>query len=868
MLLKTDAEPAAVRERSAPDQRNAGFALRTAPKIAWRDLHASPAKFAFVILAVAVGVAALSGVKGFGYAFRGMLLRNAKQLIAADVQMQTWNEPTPDEIALLRKIGEQHGTMTRVTETISMAASKRQRIPQMVSVKGVDVSVYPYYGTLTLAPAKPLWELLKNDSSVVVTPELLMRLKVRPGDSIRLGGKEFRITGSIVTEPDRLASGFGPGMRVLMTREGLDRTGLIQFGSRAAQRFLFKLRPDVNLDAMKEQLKRVLPRAFISDYREGSPVVGRAIDDTTTFLSLISLIALIVGSLGVAMAMFSHLQQRLDSIAVMKALGARAHQVMQIYLLQTLWLGLAGGLIGIAIGALVQKSFPLLIQRVFSLLPKVPWDWSFSLQGMSLGVLATLLFTVPPLLGIRNIRPSLVLRRNMADAELENRKHWREKLPSWAGALLIVAGFTGVAIWLSGSWKMGAYFIGGLAASILLLGAVAAFLLYAMRKIVRIWSNRLPPAFRHGFANLYRPGNQARSVLVALGIGVMFILTTYLLQSTVLRQVKAEGPGREGNLFLLDVRESGPVSKLIESQPGVTGKLELVGYIVARMQEKNGVAVDRLPLTRARKDQLQAIRVTTARAIPNTLELKQGRWWAADSKLPQLAVSEQAQRDFRLKIGDQLQFQIAGRRMLAPLVAVFRRQERGPVRYDLVFPELALKGLPVVYYGAAHVDPEKIPQVEEAVFEQFPTVTVMNLADILKRIQEAVDQVALVVRFLAAFAILAGLVILASSVAGTRYRRIREVAILKTLGGTKRRIKTIFSIEFSILGAVSGLVGAILANVFTRIVSNKFLDAGFDFNWLSLPAAIAGTALLANLAGWLASGRILNQRPLEVLRGE
>jgi len=185
-----------------------------------------------------------------------------------------------------------------------------------------------------------------------------------------------------------------------------------------------------------------------------------------------------------------------------------------------------------------------------------------------------------------------------------------------------------------------------------------------------------------------------------------------------------------------------------------------------------------------------------------------------------------------------------------------------------VFPENALKGFPVVYYGAVHVKPANIPQVEVAVFDRFPTVTVMNLAEVLTRIQEAVDQVALVVRFLAAFAILAGIIILSSSVAGTRYRRIREVAILKTLGATKRRIKSIFSIEFSILGGVSGLVGGILANVFTRIVSEKFIETSFDFDWLSLIVVMVATAILANMAGWLASARILDQRPLEVLRNE
>ncbi len=842
--------------------------LRTASKIAWRELRASPAKFLFVIVAVAVGVGALSGVKGFGYAFKGMLLRNAKQLIAGDVQAQTWNAPNPEQIDRLSSMAHQYGVLTRVTETVSMAASDRAHVPQMVSVKGVDPAVYPFYGPLSLDPRRPLAELLKDDSSAVATTELLMRLKLRRGDLVRLGGKEFRITGTLIGEPDRLASGFGPGMRMIVSRAGLDRTGLIQFGSRAAQRFLFKLKPNANLDQLKGQLKDTFPRVFISDYREGSPAVGKAIDNTTTFLSLISLIALIVGSLGVAMAMYSHLQQRMDTIAVMKAVGARSNQILQIYLLQTLWLGAAGGLLGVTVGAIVQKSFPWLIQQVFSLLPHVAWDWSFSLQGMCLGILATLLFTLPPLLSVRSVRPSLVLRRNMTDAALETRKHWREKIPSFAGALLILAGFSLIAVWLGGSWKMGGYFMAGLSASILALFFVAALLLFSMRKSIAMWNPRLPPAFRHGFANLYRPGNQARSVLVALGVGVMFTLTTYLLQRTVLREVTSEGPGKSGNVFLLDVRNSSEITKLIESQPGVTGKVELVGYIVARMLEKNGVPAENLPLTTEHKNRLQTVRITTAEAMPGTLELKEGHWWSPTARDSQLAVSDEAQHDFGLKLGDRLEFQVAGRTLNAPLVAVFRRSARAPVRYDLVFPRAALQDLPVVYYGAVHVDPAKIPQLEEILFDRFPTVTVMNLADVLKRIQEAVDEVALVVRFLALFAIIAGVIILASSVAGTRYRRIREVAILKTLGGTKRRIAAIFSIEFTILGAVSGLVGGILANIFTRVVSEKFIEASPQFDWPSLLIAMIGTAVLANLAGWFASARILDQRPLEVLRGE
>ena len=232
------------------------------------------------------------------------------------------------------------------------------------------------------------------------------------------------------------------------------------------------------------------------------------------------------------------------------------------------------------------------------------------------------------------------------------------------------------------------------------------------------------------------------------------------------------------------------------------------------------------------------------------------------------SVSEEDARDFQIHLGDRVKFQVAGRPVDASVVAVFRREGRAPVRYDLVFPQAALRGFPVVYYGAVHVDPSRIPQVERAIFEKFPTITVMNLADVLARIQEAVDQVALVIRFLAVFAILAGAIILCSSIAGTRYRRVREVAVLKTLGATKNRIRSIFSIEFSILGAIGGFVGGVLANLFTRVLCDKFLEAKFEFDWLSLLVVMVGTAALANLAGWLASARILDQRPLEVLRDE
>jgi putative ABC transport system permease protein len=841
--------------------------FRTASKIAWRELAATPSRFLFIIIAVAVGVGALSGVKGFGAAFGSMLLRNAKQLTASDLSAQIWGVPTEDQLQRLHRLARETGSeLTRVTETVSMAAPERGGVPQMVSVKSVDPTAYPFYGALTLDPAKPLGELL-SPTSVLVNEELEIRLRVKPGDSIRLGGKAFLIAGTLVMEPDRLASGFGPGMRVLLDREALDRTGLIQPGSRAAQRFLFKLGPEASINLLKASLENILPHPRLTDYRDGDPAVEKGIERSTTFLSLLSLIALIVGSLGVGMAMHSHLQQKMDTIAIMKSVGARSRQIMMVYLIQTLWLGIAGGLIGVAVGAAVQRSFPVLMHRVLALLPEVAWDWSFSLQGFALGILATLLFTIPPLVGIRDIRPGLVFRREMADAK---KLQWRQRIPGLISGLAILAGFAAIAVWLSSSWKMGAYFVGGLSVSLALLAVTAALLLRLMRRLVRRAGRKLPASFRHGFANLYRPGTHAASVLVALGVGVMFTLSTYLIENTVIRDVNREGPGRAGNVFLLDIRpaQRTQVIQFVGAQPGVHRPVTLVGYFVARVLSRNGIVTQNLPLSQRRKDRLQTTRISIATTLPGNFRITSGSFWKPDATEPQLAISEEESRDYGIQKGDRIQLQAAGRSITAPVVAIFSVEKRAAVRFDLLFPEGAMAGMPAIYFGSAQVRPDKIPDLEVALFEKFPTLTVMNLADILQRIQQAVDQVALVIRFLAAFAILAGIIILSSSIAGTRHRRIREVAILKTLGATKRRISGMFSIEFTILGAVSGLIGGLLANGFSGIIANKFIEAPFIFDWRALLVATIATAILANAAGWLASMKILGLRPLEVLREE
>jgi putative ABC transport system permease protein len=328
-------------------------------------MHSSRGKFFFVILSVAIGVAALTGVRGFSSSFRATLLSHARSIMAADLSARTTQQPTPAESNGLAEIQAEGTQMTPVTELLSMASAAKTLDPLLISLKAVDPAQYPYYGKVDLEPAGNLKDVL-DGHTVVVADDLLVRLKLQVGDQIKIGNNLFRIASVLVNEPDRISSSFAAGPRVLISRQGLADSGLLAPGSRAGQRYLFKVPAPVNgapisdkaVADLKTRLIKLLPEAQITDYRESNPALTAGLDQATSLLSLMSLVALVLGAVGVAMAMRAHLAQRLDTIAIMKSLGASSGQIIKIYLIQTLLLGTAGGLLGVLMGVGVQLAFP------------------------------------------------------------------------------------------------------------------------------------------------------------------------------------------------------------------------------------------------------------------------------------------------------------------------------------------------------------------------------------------------------------------------------------------------------------------------------------------------------------------------------
>ncbi|HEY9126076.1 MAG TPA: FtsX-like permease family protein [Acidobacteriaceae bacterium] len=853
---------------------------KRAASIALRDLRSAPGKFLFVVLSVAVGVAALVGVRGFSESFRSTMTREARSLLAGDLSARTNQQPTLAETRKIDALHKQGIRTTWITETVSMASVPPDPVPILVSLKAVDPAEYPYYGKAVLDPEMSLQEALSADS-VVVADEFLIRLNAHVGSTMRLGGHNFHIAARLAQEPDRITAGAGIGPRVLISRAAMATTGLLAPGSRANEHLLVQLPATMQTGApltdARKMVENALPEAQVIDYREGNPALAEGLDRATGILSLICLVAMVLGAIGVAMSMHAHLEQRMDVLAILKAIGAGSSDLLRIFLLQTMGLGFAGAFLGVIAGGVVMLALPAVFGNLLPLHAALQFPWRSALAGLATGLLTTLLFCLPPLLDVRRVRPILVLRRIVEEAEQRGFSailhRWGQRKLQIAAAIVILAALTAIATALSDSAKVGVSFGVALIAVLLVLLSLSALFLRVLRWILAVVRLRLPQAIRQGLANLYRPGNQSSAVLAALGTGVMLILAVYLMQSQVLREIQQTASPKLPNIFLVDITsdEVTAIQRFFKDLPATSSanraSLDLLPVVSGRIVSVNGTPVENLKLEHFPRRLLESVSFSWADALPAGDKLQSGKWWS-DPSAPVIALNDGTAARIHVGVGSSIRIEINGREIPLTVAATFKSDEQHiGARANFFLPSGLVKDAPAVWYGSARVDSKQVSQIERALFAQFPTVTVINIADVLDRIETVVHQITFVVRFLAGFSIFAGLMILASSVASTRFRRTREAVVLKTLGATRGRIVRIFSVEFSVLGVLAGAVGVVFANLLTRVLLIK-LDAPWRFDLSATLIALFGTAILAAATGWIASYRILGLRPLEVLREE
>ena len=839
--------------------------MRAAPRLAWRQARGAWRHFVLLAACVALGVAALVGVGSFAATLDRTLAREAKALTGGDVEIRAARPLAGETAAALADLRARGATIVNVRELAAMARSAEGRA-LLVEVKAPS-SGYPLYGRLDVIPDQPLTALLA-DGGAVVQRETLERLGVRVGDRLALGSATFTVRGVVEREPDRSASLVTLGPRVFVADEAIERTGLVQFGSRVRYRALVRLPDPLAARPAREALARRIadPGVRVASYDEAQPGLRRFFTQLASYLGLVGLASLLVGGIGVASSVATFVRRQAPTIAILKALGADSRTLLATFLWQTLGVGLVASLAGAALGMGLQ---PVLIRLLAGFVP-------FALdarvepltlaRGVLMGVLTTLLCALWPLLAVRTVRPSLVLRREVDEASARGRR-------PWAAALPVAAGLAALALWQAGSLKLGGIFLGAAAAAVVTLLALARGLVAAARRLRRAPS----PAWRHGLGSLRRPGGHSARVVVALGAGVMLLVAVALLQDALDAQIDHERHRQAPSFFFVDVQpdqREAFTRVLGEAAGGVTPTLTPI--VRGRLAAVNGTPVTRdLVRQRVGEDREGAFYYTREYALtwstvpPAGNVITRGRWWDAEPGPARISVEDAMAKQLGVDIGGRLTFDVQGVPVEAEVTSLRKVdwQTLG-TNFFVVFSPGALDGAPMTFVATARTPAAAEGAVQSAVASAFPNVTAIPVRDVLERVGAVLGDIAVAIRVMALFTVATGIVVMAGALASTRYQRLYESVVLRTLGATRGAVARAFAVEYGCLGAAAGVGGTALAVALAWIVLHFVLDTPWRFEPWALLAGVAASVALAIAVGFLATWRLLGEKPLPVLRRE
>jgi putative ABC transport system permease protein len=827
--------------------------------LAWRETRGAGRHFTYLIACITLGVGALVAVSSFAASLERTVGHSARALMGGDVEIRSTQPLSPAGEAVVADLARGGIEVLPVQELVAMSAAREKS--QIVELKTVARG-YPFYGELVTVPAAPL-ETLVGKGRALVHPSLLQKLGASVGDRMKIGEADFVISGVIRQEPDRSVGVFSLGPRVMIAAEDLPGTKLVRPGSRVRHRVLFRLPAGTDAEAFKNALVARLPDANlrVTTYSQAQPGVRRFWNQLTVYLGLTGLVALMVGGIGVATSVRAFVRGKLDTIAVLKCLGAGWRQVLAAYLLQTVLLGLGGSLLGAALGTAAELA---LVPAISPLLP-FPVEASVSLRsalaGLAMGTGLTLLFSLWPLLDIRRVPPALILRRDV-EARLPGRRPWLAGLP-------IAAGLAALVFWQAGSFTVGGLFLGGLAGALALLGLTAQLVIAGARRLPRLRSL----AWRHAVANVHRPGSHAGVVLVSLGVAVMLIVAVALLEQSLRAELADRGPSLAPAFFFIDIQRDQvePFARLVKDLSRQAP--ELTPVVRSRLATINGASVADDP--RQKREEVWYLSreyvLTWGAEPPPRNDVVAGRWWTADEarREPLISVEEDIAKNLGVTIGGTLGFDIQGVTVQARIVNLRKVDWQSfNTNFFVIFSQGALDGAPSTWIATARVPPADEAAVQSAVTAAFPNVTAIPIREVLERIAAVLDQIALAIRLLAGVSIATGLIVTAGALGVSRHQRLYQSVILKTLGATRGLVARVFAVEYALLGVAAGLGGSLLATALAWSIGHWALDIDWGGSPLTIVSGVAGAALLALAVGFLGTFRLLGRKPLDVLRGE
>lgn len=832
-----------------------------------REIRSSWRRLLFFFLCIAIGVGSIVALRSLIQNLSQAVGGDARALLTADFEISTTNTFSPEEISRIEAVINQSKIVEARNEAVTTNAMARpadaaKEGSTFIELKGIEPP-FPLVGNFVLSDGKPFDFKLLENRGAVVAPILLEKLNLKIGDTIRIGEADFQIRATFDEEPGD-SGGFRFGPRVFIEKKAFDETGINRSGSRIRRRILY--RTSGNPTALVTDLRNALKGTILNvrSYRESQDRLNDQFERTENYLSLTGLLILVLGGVGVWNVARVFVEQKRKTVAVLKCLGADSGKVIFVYLAQILTLGLVGSLFGVILaqGALSLAGwyFGADLPENMSYVVQTAAAW----QGILLGVMVSVLFSALPLLQIRNIKPNLLLR----DEAGENlrRLDWTK----WIFGFLTLAGILGLAVWQAGSWRIGTAFLAGLGVTSAILYGSALVLTAILRKTRAFSSFALTQAVN----SLYRPGNQTRIILLAVGLGAFVVLTVQSLQANLIREFDFTRNQTLPSLFIFDIQRSQVenVKKLAEAATGEA--VNPIPTVRARIAYVNGKPLE-LEQRETREQQGRIGREFAVTYRPNldTNEtVTSGKWWDnTPSKDTEVSVETDMAKDLNVQIGSIITFDILGRKINARVTSIRKIDLRNTrTVFIFVFRPGILENAPQTF---ALPLTKKLPAVERARFQrdlidQNQNVQVLDVQDIVAAVGKLVNNFVLAISFVGSFVMLTGILILVGSVALTKSQRIYENAILKTLGAKRASLLTILFAEYGLLGFLAGFIGAFFAVLLSFIVTKYIFQFEWEFDWQLAVYGILITTLLVTIIGTLASFDVLFKKPLSILRSQ
>ena len=893
-----------------PPRGGAWTRARMLASVAWRESRTARRRLLLYMSSISLGVAALVAIDSFSENTIRSVHEQSRALLGGDV-MATRNAPAPPAVDSLLDSLRTHGVpYTTSTNFMSMALVPRSGGTRLVQVHAVAEG-YPFYGRIVTEPANAYQEL-ESGYNVVVDPALIVTLDAHIGDTLSLGTAKFVITGTLKSVPGDVGISAAIGPRVYIPERFVRETGLLVFGSRVEYEWLFKLPPaQQSADFVKAFSKRFSQGANGgmrgAGYNE-SRLAG-AIDQLHDYLAIVGLVALLLGGIGVASGVHAFVMRKIDPVAVLRCLGATSWQVLGIYTAQAALMGLIGAAAGAVLGIGIQFLMPLAVNDFLPVDVDVRLAPSAIALGLAIGVWVALLFSMRPLVALRRVSPLQALRR-ASDADALRRSRW-DPLRILV-SVLIAASVLALGMSRANTVRRGLGFTFAIAAAIGILWMSAAALSWAARRGLRpTW----PFPIRQGIASLYRPGNQTRAVVLALGFGVFLMGTLYQAQYNILRSLGLRLGEARANVVFFDVQE--------EQRPGIdsivhAARLELIDetpIVPMRVSSINGKPVSELlaEAERARAARRRArgespgpmdtlsdsaardssmgdardangrggerraspwalrreFRSTYRDSLTESEHLVAGRWFThrADT-LGEVSLERDAARELGVKLNDTITWNIQG--VLVPTVVTSLREVRWQSfspNFFAVFDPPSLSSAPKQFAILVRAPgPREIAHLQRDVVTAYPSVSSLDLTLVQQTVTNVLGKVTMAIRFLALITLALAVPVLFSAVAATRRERLREGVLLKTLGATKRQIGRIMLAEYALLGLLGALTGVVLSTlagwalmhwIFKMPFVPAFVPAGL----------VAGAMIVLAVAIGLLTGRdVFAETPMAALR--